>query len=159
MSTPEQPPSGTPAQPTEPAGENGTQPMPASTAAVPGPVPPAAAPPGAWPPGWASEQPPPPRRHSAWIRTMTPLTAGILGLVLVLAGFGLGVVVGWQHDGHGTQRVVFGPERRGAPNQQQIRPGQRQYGPYFNGPGRQGQPGQQGQQGQTNPAPSPSASS
>jgi hypothetical protein len=89
---------------------------------------------------------------------MTPLTAGILGLVLVLAGFGIGVVVGWQHDGHSTQRVVFGPERVG-PNQRQLTPGQRQFGqgPYFNGPGRQGQQGQPGQP--ANPTPSPSASS
>ena len=86
---------------------------------------------------------------------MTPLTAAVLGVVLVLAGFGLGVVVGWQHDGHGTERVMFGPERRGGPEQRQFGPGQRQFGqgPYFNGPNRQGQ------QRPASPTPTPSASS
>lgn len=148
MSSPEPPTEPQPVEPVEPAA--------AQTQALP---PPQAPPPAStWPPGWVPAPPPKaPHRHSAWIAAMTPLTAGILGLVLVLAGFGIGVVVGWQHDDHSTQHVMFGPERRLAPDQRQF--GQ---GPYFNGPGRRGQPGQPGQPGpqrQASPTPSPSASS
>jgi hypothetical protein len=79
---------------------------------------------------------------------MTPLTAGALSALLILAGFGLGVVVGWQHDGHGTQRVVF------EPGQRRMQDPQRKFGdgPFYNGPNRQ-RPGQQ------NPSPSPTSPS
>lgn len=168
MSTTEEPPqsSGTPAQPSPPSAPDATQPMPPQ-APPPGYAPPGAGWPPAWPQGWpqgwggAAPAPVPVKQHSAWIRTMTPLTTGILCVLLVLAGFGLGVVVGWQHDGHGPQRVVFEPgQRRG------VEP-PRTFGnrPNFNGPGNNGpgsgpngQPNRQ-RPNQQNPAPSPSSSS
>jgi hypothetical protein len=146
---------------TEPTPQQPTQPMPAAAAAQappPGAVPPGQPPyaawPGTWPGAWpGTPAPATPRRHSAWIGTMTPLTAGVLALVLVLAGFGLGVVVGWQHDGHDTKRVVF------EPGQRRFDQGQRPFGqgpgPFFNGPN---QPNRQ-RQLPPSASPTPSASS
>jgi hypothetical protein len=150
--TPEPPVAPTQPIPAAPGSAGGGQPPPAAPAPQPVPAPAPGQPPYAvWPAGWpGTAAPAQPRRHSAWIGTMTPLTAGILALVLVLAGFGLGVVVGWQHDGHGTQRVVFEPgQRRFDQGQRPFGPGQ---GPFFNGPDRQRQPA-------PTPTPAPSSSS
>jgi hypothetical protein len=100
--------------------------------------------------------------RAAWLRLLTPLPAAVLAVVLVLAGFGLGVVVGWHHDnGPRVERVGFGPGQRGfGPGQHEFGPGQRGFGP-GQGFGRKGEQGQQGQSGQqqkpAQPLPTPSA--
>jgi hypothetical protein len=128
---------------------------PAAPATAPQPV--AAAAPSPWPPaGPVGQQPT--RVRAAWLRLLTPLPAAVLAVALVLAGFGLGVVVGWHHDnGPRVERVGFGPGQR------EFGPGQRGFGP-GQGFGRQGQQGQQGQPGQpgqrqqpAQPLPTPSA--
>jgi len=104
-------------------------------------------------------QPPAPREHGAWLRALTPLTAGVLAMLLVLSGFGIGVVVGWHHDG-GDQvgPAGFGPVQRHMRPGQGMAPGQRGLGPGygFARPNRPGQQGKQGQQGQPNLPSTPS---
>ena len=112
------------------------------------PPPPAQTEPLAWPPATTA---PPQRDHGAWLRALTPLTAGVLALLLVLAGFGIGVVVGWHHD-NGDQGgpAGFGPVQRHVRPGQGVAPGQRGFPPGygFARPKRPGPPSQQGQQGQ-----------
>jgi hypothetical protein len=91
----------------------------------------------------------PTRVRAAWLRLLTPLPAGVLAVVLVLAGFGLGVVVGWHHDNNPRiERAGFGPGQHGFGRQDG--PQQRQFGD-GQGFGRQGQQGPQRQQGQQGP--------
>jgi hypothetical protein len=171
-----------PAQSEVPA--DATQPLPPTpaadvpvAAAVPPPAPvtaPVAAPvtaPGTpqaatWPP--AAALPPQRRERGAWIRALSPLTAGILSGLLLLAGFGVGVVVGWHHDrGDRVGPAGFSQGQRNLRGGEGLRPGQRGfgYGPGFGAPGQRGQqrqPGQPGQQpnlpNRSNQAPTPSPS-
>lgn len=120
-------------------------------------------PPTGPPPAATAVRPP----RGAWIRALSPLTAGVLCALLVLAGFGIGVVVGWQHDGHGDRFGPVGFNQKG-----QLRPGDgrpgfgpgpgyRQFGPgQRDGQGRQGQPGQPAQPNlPSRPSPSGTATS
>jgi hypothetical protein len=86
--------------------------------------------------------------RGAWIRALSPLTAGGLCALLVLAGFGIGVVVGWQHDGHGDRVGPAGFYQKG-----QLRPGDGMPG-FPPGPGyRHFGPGQRDQQVRPGQAP------
>jgi hypothetical protein len=143
------------AQPTEaiPPSQPGpaTQPIPPAAPPLPPAAPPveAQAPAATWPP--AASPAPPARDRGAWIRALSPLTAGILSGLLLLAGFGVGVVVGWQHDGGDRVGPVgFSHGERHFRSGDGMRPDQRGfgYGPGFGAPGQPGQQGQQGQQGQ-----------
>ena len=140
--------------PTEPV-PTPAEPTPVEPTPTPAPVPPAAAPATAavpptaetltWPPAGsapASTAARPPR--GAWIRALSPLTAGVLAGLLLLAGFGVGVVVGWQHDGHGDR---FGPVGFNQKGRMGPGDGMRGFGP-GQGYGRQFGPGQRDQQGQ-----------
>lgn len=117
----------------------------ASPAAAPAPAQPIGWPPATAPVPVAAAKPP----RGAWIRALTPVTAGVLSGLLLLAGFGIGVVVGWQHDGGQDRRGPVGFNQRDM--REGMQPGQRGFGPGHVGPGfgrgnGQGQPGQQGGQ-------------
>jgi hypothetical protein len=112
------------------------------TAPVPAPPPPPpptpAAPPAApgsetlaWPPA-GPHQPRPGRgnRFRRWLGTLTPLSAGLLAVVLLAVGFGAGALVGRHHGA---------AERRVAPGLRHLGPGARPGPP--GGPNRQAPPG------------------
>jgi hypothetical protein len=147
---PQQPAPAEPTQPLPPAAPDDTTAVPPPAAAAPAAAPPVAAQAATWPP--AAGPAPVRRERGAWIRALSPVTAGVLSGLLLLAGFGVGVVVGWHHD-HGGRigPAGFSQGQRDFRGGENIRPNQRGFGsgPGFGRPGQRNQPGQQpNQQGQ-----------
>jgi hypothetical protein len=83
---------------------------------APAPPPPAGPPASetlAWPPaGPPTPFPARPNRFRAWLAGLTPLTAGLLAVVLLAVGFGAGVLTG-RHGQHDVSRVGPGLRQRG----------------------------------------------
>jgi hypothetical protein len=121
-------------QPTAPIAAESTAPIAADPIA---PAPPAAAalPPTTVTPTAAAAPPRAPRfqRTAAWLRTLTPLTAAIAVIVLLVAGFAAGAVVEHQSQPSSQRftpadRPGFGPGRSG-PGQTGPGRGQHHFGP------------------------------